>query len=174
MSITGHLGDSKLFKRESSNLLLNRKWTEVLKSRTSNPVSPEPPGPRSQAPRRLWGREWGSTPIGSSRVFSMEPPVSPTEKSSFISRSIADLGQFCAKVMTYINAITNTQNATVQLRRRNTKNHWKNRHDNFLVIYASIAKTHFKCPNIVLNWAIIFGIQLMRRNVLVFLLKERK
>ena len=49
--------------------------------------------------------------------------MSPTEKSSFISRSIADLGQFCAKVMTYINAITNTQNATVQLRRRNTKNH---------------------------------------------------
>ena len=161
MSITGHLGDSKLFKRESSNLLLNRKWTEVLKYRTSNPVSPEPPGPRSQAPRRLWGREWGSTPIGSSRVFSMEP-------------SIADLGQFCAKVMTYINAITNTQNAIVELRRRNTKNHWKNRHNNFLVIYASIAKTHFKCPNIVLNWAIIFGIQLMRRNVLVFLLKERK
>ena len=28
------------FKRESSNLLLNRKWPEVLKSRTSNPVSP--------------------------------------------------------------------------------------------------------------------------------------
>ena len=33
----------KAFKRESSNLLLNRKWPEVLKSRTSNPVSPEPP-----------------------------------------------------------------------------------------------------------------------------------
>ena len=44
----------KAFKRES----LTRKWPEVLKSRTSNPVSPEPPGPRAQAPRRLWGREW--------------------------------------------------------------------------------------------------------------------
>ena len=29
-----------------------------LKSRTSNPVSPEPHGARAQAPRRLWGREW--------------------------------------------------------------------------------------------------------------------
>ena len=36
----------KAFKRESSNLLLNRKWPEVLKSRTSNPVSADPPGPR--------------------------------------------------------------------------------------------------------------------------------
>ena len=48
----------KAFKRESSNLLLNRKWPEVLKSRNLNPVSPEPPGPRAQAPRRPWGREW--------------------------------------------------------------------------------------------------------------------
>ena len=40
----------KAFKRESSNLLLNRKWPKVLKSRTSNPVSPETPGPSSQAP----------------------------------------------------------------------------------------------------------------------------
>ena len=47
----------KAFKRESSNLLLNRKWPEALKSRTSNPVSPETPGLRAQAPRRLWGRE---------------------------------------------------------------------------------------------------------------------
>ena len=44
----------KAFKRESSNLLSNRKWPKVLKSRTSNPVSPEPPGPRAQAPMRLW------------------------------------------------------------------------------------------------------------------------
>ena len=47
----------KAFKRESSNLLLNQKWPEVLKYRTSNPVSPETPGRRAQAPRRLWGRE---------------------------------------------------------------------------------------------------------------------
>ena len=45
----------KAFKRQSSKLLSNRKWPEVLKSRTSNPVSPEPPGPRAQAPRRLCG-----------------------------------------------------------------------------------------------------------------------
>ena len=56
--MTVNLGDSKLFKRESSNLLLNRKWPEVLKSRTLNPVFPEPPGPRTQACRRLWVREW--------------------------------------------------------------------------------------------------------------------
>ena len=35
----------------------NQKWPEVLKSRTSNPVSPEPPGPCAQAPRGLWGRK---------------------------------------------------------------------------------------------------------------------
>ena len=38
----------KAFKRESSNFLLNRKWPALLKSRTSNPVSP--------------GREWFSPP----------------------------------------------------------------------------------------------------------------
>ena len=31
------------------NVVENQKWPEVLKSRTSNPVSPEPSGPRSQA-----------------------------------------------------------------------------------------------------------------------------
>ena len=31
------------------NVVENQKWLEVLKSRTSNPVSPEPPGPRAQA-----------------------------------------------------------------------------------------------------------------------------
>jgi len=50
----------KALKRQPSKLLLNRKWPEVLKSRTSNPVSPEPPGPRAQAPRRLWGRGWAN------------------------------------------------------------------------------------------------------------------
>ena len=40
----------KAFKRESSNLLVNRKSPEVLKSRTSNPSSAVPPGPRAQAP----------------------------------------------------------------------------------------------------------------------------
>ena len=50
----------KALKRQPSKLLLNQKWPEVLKSRTSNPVSPEPPGPRAQAPRRLWGREWAN------------------------------------------------------------------------------------------------------------------
>ena len=39
------------------NVVENQKWPEVLKSRTSNHVSPEPPGPLSQAPRKLWGRE---------------------------------------------------------------------------------------------------------------------
>ena len=52
------------FKRESSNLLVNRKSPEVLKSRTSNPLSAGPPGPRSQAPRRLRGREWYVRRIG--------------------------------------------------------------------------------------------------------------
>ena len=51
----------KAFKRESSNLLLNRKSQEVLKSKSSNPMPPEPPGPRAQAPRRLWGRQWGKS-----------------------------------------------------------------------------------------------------------------
>ena len=58
----------KAFKRKSSNFHLNRKWPEVLKSSTSNAVSlvsPEPPGPRAQAPRGLWGREcsWPSRAI---------------------------------------------------------------------------------------------------------------
>ena len=48
-STSGHFW----FLIESSNLLLNRKWPEVLKSRTSNL-----PGPRAQVPRSLWGREW--------------------------------------------------------------------------------------------------------------------
>ena len=30
------------------NVVENKKWLEVLKSGTSNPVSPEPPGPRAQ------------------------------------------------------------------------------------------------------------------------------
>ena len=46
------------FKRESSNLLLNRKRPEVLETSISNPVSPELPGSRAQVPTRLWGREW--------------------------------------------------------------------------------------------------------------------
>ena len=54
----------KAFKRESSNLLVNRKSPEVLKSRTSNPSSAVPPGPRAQAPRRLWEREWYVRRIG--------------------------------------------------------------------------------------------------------------
>ena len=49
----------KAFKRQSSKLLLKRKWPEVLKSRTSNPVSSGPPGPRAQAPWRHWRRERG-------------------------------------------------------------------------------------------------------------------
>ena len=40
------------------NVVENKKWPEVLKSRTSNRVSPDRPGPRAQAPRKLWGREW--------------------------------------------------------------------------------------------------------------------
>ena len=40
------------------NVVENQKSPEVLKSRTSNRVSPDPPGPRAQASRRLWGREW--------------------------------------------------------------------------------------------------------------------
>ena len=40
------------------NVVENQKWPEVLKSRTSKPLSPEPPGPCAQALRRLWGREW--------------------------------------------------------------------------------------------------------------------
>ena len=39
------------------NVVENQKWPEVLKSRTSNPVFSEPPGPRANAPRRLGGRE---------------------------------------------------------------------------------------------------------------------
>ena len=58
----------KTFKRESSNLLVNRKSPEVLKSiaRTSNPLSAGPPGPLAQGPRRLWGREWYVRRIGNS------------------------------------------------------------------------------------------------------------
>ena len=40
------------------NVVENQKSPEVLKSRTSNRVSPDPPGPRAQGSRRLWGREW--------------------------------------------------------------------------------------------------------------------
>ena len=56
----------KTFKRESSNLLVNQKSPEVLKSiaRTSNRLSGGPPGPRAQAPRRLWRREWYVRRIG--------------------------------------------------------------------------------------------------------------
>ena len=39
------------------NVVKNQKWPEVLKSWTSNSVSPKPPGPRTQASRRFWGRE---------------------------------------------------------------------------------------------------------------------
>ena len=37
----------KAFKRESFSLLLNQRWPKVLKSRTSNPVSP-------RVPRATW------------------------------------------------------------------------------------------------------------------------
>ena len=46
------------------NVVEKQKWLDVLETRTSNPVSPEfplspePPGPCAQTPRRLWGREW--------------------------------------------------------------------------------------------------------------------
>ena len=39
------------------NVVKNQKWPEVLKSWTSNPVSPKPPGTLTQASRRFWGRE---------------------------------------------------------------------------------------------------------------------
>ena len=35
------------------NVVENKKRSEVLKSRTLDPVSPEPPVPGAQAPRRL-------------------------------------------------------------------------------------------------------------------------
>ena len=49
------------------NFVENQTWPEVLKSRTSNPVSPESPGPRAQAPRGAWGREWQAPLIDSFR-----------------------------------------------------------------------------------------------------------
>ena len=52
--MTENLADSKLWKDNPPSYFWRQKWPEVLKSRTSNPVSPEPPGPRAQAPRRLW------------------------------------------------------------------------------------------------------------------------
>ena len=55
--MTVNLRDSKLFKDNPPNLLLIQKRPEVQKSRTLNPVSPEPPGLHAQAPRRLWERE---------------------------------------------------------------------------------------------------------------------
>ena len=59
----------KAFKRESPNLLLIRKWPEVLKSRTLNPVSSEPPGPRAQAPQKALGtRVLGDIENGSSHI----------------------------------------------------------------------------------------------------------
>ena len=59
-----HLNSQSLTLRSEQvnavrNVVENRKWPEVLKSRTSNPVSPEPPRPRAQAHWRLWGRECG-------------------------------------------------------------------------------------------------------------------
>ena len=85
----------KAFKRKSSNFHLNRKWPEVLKSSTSNAVSlvsPEPPGPRAQAPRGLWGREcsWPSRAILNT-VFSWiiaggDYFFFPTKRERFSSR----------------------------------------------------------------------------------------
>ena len=42
------------------NVVKNQKSPEVLKSRTSNPMSPGPPGPRAQAPEGS-GDENGSS-----------------------------------------------------------------------------------------------------------------
>ena len=56
------------------NVVENQKWPEVLNTRTSNLVSPEPPGPRTQAPRRLWGRDWGNGEIGK---YNRRARVSP-------------------------------------------------------------------------------------------------
>ena len=58
--MTVNLADSKLLKENpptNLQLTFESEMTEVLKSRTSNPVSLEPPGPRAQATRRLWGPE---------------------------------------------------------------------------------------------------------------------
>ena len=41
------------------NVVDNQKWREVLKSRTSNPVSPEPPCPYAQAPQEALGTRMG-------------------------------------------------------------------------------------------------------------------
>ena len=38
------------------NVVENQKWPKVLKSRTGNTVSSEPPGPSAQTSRMLWGR----------------------------------------------------------------------------------------------------------------------
>ena len=38
--------------------LIHAFVVKLSDSRTSNPVSPVFPGPRSQASRRLWRREW--------------------------------------------------------------------------------------------------------------------
>ena len=60
------------------NVVENQKWPEVLKSKT---VSSEPPGPRTQGPRRLWEREWvRSAPQPRSQLLS------PTRRETSLSR----------------------------------------------------------------------------------------
>ena len=66
-------------KSKWRNVVENQKWPKVLKSRTWNTVSPEPPGPRANAPRRLWGREWANFPY----IFVQNLANSLQQKENF-------------------------------------------------------------------------------------------
>ena len=66
--MTVNLCDSKLLKGISPNLLLIRKRPEVQKSRTLNPVSSEPPGPRAQPQEAQGTRVLANIESGSSHI----------------------------------------------------------------------------------------------------------